>query len=318
MKTQLTQDLGIAKEALEKGHVIGVPTETVYGLASNALNIAAVAKIFEIKGRPSSNPLILHCLDRENAAPFIMEFHDELALLSSKFCPGPLTLLVPKSERVPEIITAGSDRVAIRFPAHPMLRALLETLPFPLAAPSANQYGGVSPTLAPQVLEQLMGKIPWILDGGPCEYGLESTIVGVENNKIVVYRLGSITLDELSVVLGYIPELKNNAASNPQAPGMVKYHYAPHTPLHYFQQNEALKLDSGYIFLHKIPEDFPPQQCMVLSISGMPQEVARNLYRVLIEMDSKGFKALYIEKPAPEGLGLTLIDRLNRATAKFS
>lgn len=317
MTTHLTRDISKIAEALKFGQTVGIPTETVYGLAANALNEQAVASIFSIKGRPTSNPLILHFYNLEQARPYMEEFQEELHLLEQHFCPGPITFLVAKTPRVPEIITAGLPRVAVRFPSHPMLRTLLAELDFPLAAPSANKYGSVSPTQALQVKEQLNGLIPFVLDGGPCSFGLESTIVGVEGQKVVIYRLGSIPLDDISVVLGYIPEIKNQTSASPLAPGMVKFHYAPNTPLKYFDASVRAKEGVGYLFYQNIPDGFPHLQCTVLSQGGDLREVARNLYRSLIEMDAKGFQQLYIEKPEPMGIGLTLLDRLNRATAKF-
>lgn len=317
MITRISTEINAAKKALEEGVAIGIPTETVYGLAANALNQDAVESIFRIKGRPISNPLILHCFDLEQARPYFLSFHDELQRLHEAFSPGPITFLVPRSANVPSIITAGLDQVAIRFPSQPMLRALLSYLEFPLAAPSANKYGAVSPTNANQVKEQLEGEIPMVLDGGPCIFGLESTIVGMVDSSVVVYRLGSISLDELSIVLGYIPTVQNHADLQPLVPGMVKYHYAPQTPLHYFTSNQKPMDHSGYIFLQSIPTEFNPLNCITLSSDGDLREMGRNVYKALLDMDAKGYKALYIEKPAPEGLGLTLLDRLNRATAKF-
>ncbi len=206
----------------------------------------------------------------------------------------------------------------MRFPSHPIFSALLHELDFPVAAPSANKYGSVSPTRAEEVITQLNHEIPLILDGGSCQYGLESTIVGMEGDRVIVYRLGSIDLDELSTALGYIPALKNQAEHTPLAPGMVKYHYATQTPLHYLRQDLRPKENIGYIFIQGIPEGFPRAQCLVLSTTGDLKEVARNLYHALISMDEREFKSIYIEKPLPEGLGLTILDRLERATAKFN
>lgn len=317
VKTAITRDLNKVLEALENGFAVGIPTETVYGLAANALNSEAVRSIFTIKGRPPSNPLILHFYDRKQAEPFIQEFHPELEVLERVFSPGPITFVVPKTDLVPSIITAGNAQVALRFPSQPDLRTLLSKVAFPLAAPSANKYGEISPTEASHVLRQLDGKISWVLDGGPCTFGLESTIVGMEDSLVTVYRLGSISLDDLSAALGYIPKVKNHASDVSLAPGMVKYHYAPKTPLRYYSREIVPKENTGYIFLSTVPEGFPVNRSCVLSARGDYREIARNLYRVLLEMDSRDFEELYIERPLPEGLGLTLLDRLNRATAKF-
>jgi L-threonylcarbamoyladenylate synthase len=316
--TKITSDVVLAANALKENQVIGIPTETVYGLAANALCSSAVSNIFSVKQRPTSNPLILHFANLEQAESYIQEFHGELKVLYDHFSPGPITFLVPKTALVPNEITSGSSLVAVRFPSHPQFLALLNLLDFPVAAPSANKYGSVSPTRADEVLTQLNGEIPLILDGGTCEYGLESTIVGMDGDRVIVYRLGSIDLDELSTALGYIPEIKNQAKQSPLAPGMVKYHYATKTPLHYLRKDLKFEENTGYIFIQSIPEDFPSAPCMTLSSTGDLKEVGRNLYHTLITMDGCGFNAIYIEKPLAEGLGLTILDRLQRATAKFN
>ena len=318
MITKITTDIVQAANALKENQVIGIPTETVYGLAANALCPKAVSNIFSVKQRPTSNPLILHVANLQQAESYIQEFHDELKVLYMQFSPGPITFLVPKTALVPDEITSGSSLVAVRFPSHPLFLALLNQLDFPVAAPSANKYGSVSPTRAEEVLAQLNGEIPLILDGGSCQYGLESTIVGMDGNRVIVYRLGSIDLDELSTALGYIPEIKNQAKQSPLAPGMVKYHYATKTPLHYLRKDLKFEENTGYIFIQSIPEDFPSAPCMTLSSTGDLKEVGRNLYHTLITMDGCGFNAIYIEKPLAEGLGLTILDRLQRATAKFN
>ena len=318
MITKITTDIVQAANALKENQVIGIPTETVYGLAANALCPKAVSNIFSVKQRPSSNPLILHVANLQQAESYIQEFHDELKVLYKQFSPGPITFLVPKTALVPNEITSGSSLVAVRFPSHPLFLALLNQLDFPVAAPSANKYGSVSPTRAEEVLAQLNGEIPLILDGGSCQYGLESTIVGMDGNRVIVYRLGSIDLDELSARLGYIPTIKNQAEHSPLAPGMVKYHYATKTPLHYLTKELKSEENTGYIFIQTIPEGFPSEQCMTLSSTGDLRDVARNLYHTLITMDECGFQAIYIEKPLAKGLGLTILDRLQRATAKFN
>jgi L-threonylcarbamoyladenylate synthase len=318
MITKITRDVMEAANVLRANQVIAIPTETVYGLAANGLCIPAVSEIFRVKQRPTSNPLILHFAHLDDATPYIQEFNQELKRLYDLFSPGPITYLVPKTEKVPVQITSGSALVAVRFPSHPIFSALLQAIDFPVAAPSANKYGSVSPTRAEEVFTQLNHEIPLILDGGACQYGLESTIVGMDEDRAVVYRLGSIDLDELSTALGYIPAVKNQAEHAPLAPGMVKYHYATHTPLHYITQDLKPEENIGYIFMHSIPEDFPKAQCLVLSTTGDLKEVARNLYHALITMDERGFHSIYIEKPRSEGLGLTILDRLQRATAKFN
>jgi L-threonylcarbamoyladenylate synthase len=317
VNTEITTDIDLTIHALTVGQVVGVPTETVYGLAANALNETAVKQVFSVKGRPTTNPLILHFATLAVASPFIKTFAEDLHRLAMHFCPGPLTFLVPRTLLVPDLITNGSPLVAIRFPSHPLLQSVLSRVDFPIAAPSANTYGSVSPTTANDVLKQLEGLIPIILDGGPCEFGLESTIVGMDGDSVVIHRLGSVDLDNIAVVLGYIPALKNHTTDTPIAPGMVKYHYATTTPLYYFQQYQQPKANSGYIFLSKIPDGFNESVCITLSRDGDYKEIGRNLYQGLSVMDARGFDSLFIEQPQPIGLGVTILDRLNRATAKF-
>ena len=257
METFVGNDCNQARLLLEKGEVVAIPTETVYGLAANGLNELAIHKIFEAKGRPLSNPLILHFSSKEAIKPYVLDFPPILEKLADYFWPGPLTLLLNKSLLVPEIITAGLDRVGIRVPAQPLVQELLQSLSFPLAAPSANLYGMISPTQATHVHTQLQGKIPYILDGGACENGIESTIVGLENQQVIVYRLGGISVEQLSNVIGYVPQLKNHSENQPVTSGMVKHHYAPKTPFAYLESDfvfEENKNDGFILFQDNHPE----------------------------------------------------------------
>ena len=318
METIITKDISFACEILKTGEVVAVPTETVYGLAANGLNLAAVKKIFEAKARPFNNPLILHFANEQQIEPYILDFPPILKQLTAVFWPGPLTVLLPKSNLVDDLITGGKAQVAIRIPSHPNFHALLQQVDFPLAAPSANLYGRVSPTNAEHVYNQLNGKIPLILDGGPCEKGIESTIIGMENEQVIVYRLGSISIEEIALHLGEVPQIKNEATENGIASGMVKYHYAPRTPL-YFYDGSSTHLDqnNGYIFFKECPNNTKIENAIVLSETSDLQEAARKLYSALHEFDERGFHHIYIERFPEQGLGATLNDRLNRATEKF-
>ncbi|MFZ4635519.1 MAG: L-threonylcarbamoyladenylate synthase, partial [Saprospiraceae bacterium] len=190
MDTKIGSDLSRAVHLLNDGYLVGIPTETVYGLAGNALNPAAVASIFEAKNRPSFDPLIVHISDATELTRYALTLPEAARRLASLFWPGPLTLLLPRRAVIPDLVTSGLDRVALRVPAHEMALQLLQALDFPLAAPSANPFGYVSPTTAQHVVDQLGGRIPYVLDGGACAVGLESTIVGFEADGVVVYRLG--------------------------------------------------------------------------------------------------------------------------------
>ena len=250
MKTEIGTDLKKAIELLQAGELVTIPTETVYGLAANGTNELAVHKIFEVKGRPKTNPLILHFPNSDAILPYVQDFPEELQKLAKSFWPGPLTLLLKKSELVSNLITAGHDRVAVRVPVHPVTLELLEQLPFPLAAPSANSYGKISPTKAEHVFNQLNGKIPYILDGGPCIKGLESTIIGLENNVMIIYRLGSISIEQIEQIIGYKPIIRLSSEEAPLTSGMVKYHYAPSTPLYFIESINEIdtSVSSGFIF----------------------------------------------------------------------
>ena len=318
VETIITDKLSLASEYLKAGELVAVPTETVYGLAANGLNPSAVKKIFEAKSRPFNNPLILHFANQEQIDPFILDFPPILKQLTEVFWPGPLTVLLPKSNLVDDLITGGKTHVAIRIPSHPDFHALLQQLDFPLAAPSANLYGRVSPTNAEHVYNQLKGKIPLILDGGPCEKGIESTIIGMENEQVIVYRLGSISIEEIALHLGEVPQIKNEATENGIASGMVKYHYAPRTPLYFYDASSTkMNQNNAYIFFKECPNTTKIENVIVLSETSDLQEAARKLYSALHEFDERGFHNIYIERFPEQGLGATLNDRLNRATEKF-
>ena len=266
METIITDKLSIASECLKAGELVAVPTETVYGLAANGIDPIAIRKIFEAKERPLNNPLILHFANEEQILPFIVDFPPILKELSKIFWPGPLTLLLPKSARVDYAITGDRSHLAVRIPSHPLLLELLRSLPFPLAAPSANLYGTISPTSAAHVYNQLNGRIPIILDGGPCEKGIESTIIGLENNRVHVYRLGGISMEELSLHLEELPLINNKATDHGITSGMVKHNYAPKTPLFFYKEGQRdLSEQSGYIFYKNNPLSDRFKHAIVLS-----------------------------------------------------
>jgi len=308
-----------AKEWLCKNELVAIPTETVYGLAANAFNAEAVQKIFSVKQRPLSNPLILHVAHKDALQALVTHLPDAAVALLNAFSPGPLTLLLNKSPQVPSVVNAGLDKVAVRIPNHPLTLKLLENISFPIAAPSANPFGYISPTSAEHVYFQLNSKIPYILDGGPCSGGLESTVVGFNNDIPVIYRLGMITEEDIRAVCG-ICEINTNRTVT-ESPGMLPYHYSPHTPLiitdnieqvlqNYPAQNAGVITVSS--FLNNIPAD--NQRC--LSFSGNINEAARNLYRYLIELDRMKLSVIIAERLPDKGLGKTLNERLEKAAAK--
>jgi L-threonylcarbamoyladenylate synthase len=298
----LGTNIELAAWYLRQGLPVGMPTETVYGMAANALDAEAVARIFKAKQRPDFDPLIVHLGPNSPLGNWVNEIPKEAEALMAAFWPGPLTLLLPKSERIPGLVTSGLDRVGLRMPRHPMAMALLEQLDFPLAAPSANLFGYISPTSAKHVREAFGPELPYVLDGGDCEIGLESTILGFESGQAVVYRWGGIDLQALSEVLGYIPQARVKAEEHPAAPGMLARHYAPKTPLMLLKENKDWPpaTERAGIIL-PFQEPLPPGHSVwVLSESGDPFEVARRWYAVLREADSAGLTRIYVRMVGPD------------------
>ncbi|MCB9330063.1 MAG: threonylcarbamoyl-AMP synthase [Lewinellaceae bacterium] len=299
------------------GKCVAVPTETVYGLAANALDPAAVVRIFEIKNRPAFDPLIVHVPSLEQAQRYAEEIPAPLRSLAEHFWPGPLTILVPKHSVVPDLVTSGLSRVALRAPAHPLTQALLHNLPFPLAAPSANPFGYISPTTAQHVFDQLQGKIPYILDGGPCRVGVESTIVGFENGQTTVYRLGGLALEMIEAQIGPV-QVQLNQSSNPAAPGMLKSHYAPRKPMILLGKTPWPK-DGRRIGLLTLGQraDLPEHALQIaLSETGDLAEAAQNLFAALRTLDQADIDLIVAESLPEEGLGRAINDRLRRAAAQ--
>ncbi len=317
----ISTDISEAVHALNEGQVIGIPTETVYGLAGNALDGDSVARIFEVKERPSFDPLIVHISDLDQVDKYCEEVPESLAKLAEKYWPGPLTLLLPKKEIIPDIVTSGLKRVAIRVPSHSLTRELLHQLDFPLAAPSANPFGYISPTSAAHVEAQLGAKISMVLDGGESQVGLESTIVGMEENEVVVYRLGGLSLDEIESEIGKV-KVKSHSSSNPQAPGLLKSHYAPKVPFLLGNISKFLKdikpesNKVGILSLNAEFSGFPEVNQIQLSSSGNLNEAAQNLFAAMRKLDDLDLELILAEPMPEKGLGKAINDRLRRAAAK--
>jgi L-threonylcarbamoyladenylate synthase len=311
-------DVKKAAVLLSEGKCVAVPTETVYGLAANALHEDAVLQIFRIKERPNFDPLIVHCKNSADAFSYASIVPVMARKLADEFWPGPLTIVLPKNGIIPMRVTSGLDTVGLRVSNHPKLLELLNLLPFPLAAPSANPFGYVSPTSATHVNDSLGEKIDYILDGGECEKGIESTIIGFENEEPVVYRLGSLSLESLEKVTGKL-KLKINSSSNPVSPGQVKMHYSPHKKVFlsdYQTMKGKLKENCGFItFKLPIVED-QSKINIVLSKSGSFSEAARNLFAALRALDSADCEVIYAEVLPEDELGRAINDRLRRAAAK--
>lgn len=312
-------DLKYAAGLLAAGELVAIPTETVYGLAGNALNTKAVAQIFAVKDRPSFDPLIIHTSSVDRLVEWTEALPAELYRLAEAFMPGPLTLLLNKLPAISDLVTAGSARVAVRIPSHPMTQELLGQLDFPLAAPSANPFGYISPTTARHVADQLGEKIPYILDGGPCSVGLESTIVGFEEERLTVFRKGGLSVEDIESVAGPVV-VREHSSSNPQAPGMLKSHYAPRVPL---QLGELKKLLEGkdrqrigtLVFQQEV-KGIAPHQQVVLSPAGDLQEAAQHLFAALRQLDNMDLDVILAEYFPEEGLGRAINDRLKRASVR--
>lgn len=308
--------------ALRRGELVAMPTETVYGLAANALDARACRRIFTAKRRPANDPLIVHVTDRR-AAERLAEFNVAAEALADAFWPGPLTLVLPKRSCVPSIVTSGQDTVAVRAPAHPLARKLLALARVPLAAPSANPFGYVSPTTAAHVLDGLGGRIPHVLDGGACAVGVESTIVDASDPaRLVVLRPGAISPADLRAALaraGLKARVGKKAREQTLAPGLLDQHYSPHTPLTLVDSApRAVAARTAVVYWRRPREVAAGGNVFALTRRGTPDDAARALYAVLRAADAGGFDRIVCEKaPARAGaLGEAINDRLRRAAGK--
>ena len=317
-QTTIGTELDQAQALLERGELVSIPTETVYGLAANGFNAVAIAKIYEAKNRPQFNPLILHVANLAQAERLVTEMPDACKRLMQSLSPGPITYLLPKSTLVPDMVTAGSARVAIRIPAHPMALELLTMLDFPLAAPSANPSGYVSPVSAMHVFEGLQGKIRYILDGGSCTIGLESTIVGFEEDEVVIHRLGGITAEQISTITG--AEVKTSLAhASPTAPGQLKSHYATTKPLLIGNVQQLINAFPGKkigMLMFNQSAGLAVEKEILLSPSGSLGEAAAGLFRAMRLLDQSDLDVIIAQRFPDTGIGRAINDRLERAAYK--
>jgi L-threonylcarbamoyladenylate synthase len=281
-----------AAELLRAGRLVAFPTETVYGLGSNALDERAVCRIFEAKGRPQSNPLIVHVASVDMARDLASQWPEKAELLAQQFWPGPLTIVVPKKASVPDVVTAGLPSVGLRMPAHPMARALLDAAQIPIAAPSANRFTELSPTTAEHVRQGLAGRVDMVLDGGPCTVGIESTVISLTGPVPRILRPGMITQTQIESVIGPV-----EAGAGAESPGQHPRHYSPRTR----------------VILGDSPREGRGKR---LELSVMPRDpaaYAEVLYRLLHDLDTQGYDWIAFELPpdTPEWAGIR--DRLHRA-----
>lgn len=305
-----------AKKILDDGGLVAIPTETVYGLAANALNPKAVTEIFKIKKRPLYNPLIVHISDLGDVFQLAKSIPKDVFLLGQKFWPGPLTMVLEKTDNVPSITTGGEKTVAIRIPNHPLTLSLLEELDYPLAAPSANKYKGISPTHPKHVYQSFGNGFP-VLNGGACSLGIESTIIGFENNKIIIYRHGLITAEEIAAVVK--KEVVEYDSEVIIMPGQERKHYSPNTPLIYTEKPNKVFLDYiqmkiAFIKFSDLDIDsYLVDHTVQLTKNNGMQEAAEKLYETLHELDAMNFDLIVAEKVPEIGIGKAIHDKLNRA-----
>jgi len=308
-----------AVAALRSGQPVALPTETVYGLAADALRPGAVATIFEAKERPFFDPLIVHLptvgwLERLTAVP--PEETRLVARLTEAFWPGPLTLVLPRRDGVPDLVTSGLPTVAVRMSAHPVFAAVAQAFGGPLAAPSANRFGRISPTQAGHVVEELEGRIPLVLDGGPARHGVESTIVAISGGRLSVLRNGPVTRERLAE---FAPLAEAGAIERPAAPGQMESHYAPGTPTRLLAAGERPEpvpgVRSGLLAWRGGEGTGGFEKVEILSPSGDLREAAARLFAALRRLDGAGLERLLIEPVPEEGLGVAIMDRLRKAAA---
>lgn len=324
----ISKDISKAIALLTNEQLVAIPTETVYGLAGNIYSQKAINAIFETKKRPFFNPLIVHIHSADALSNIVETVPKKAQLLAAAFWPGPITLVLKKKAIIPDLITAGKDTVAVRVPNHPTTLELLRQLPFPLAAPSANPFSSISPTTAKHVEDYFKDHITMVLDGGACKSGIESTIIGFENEEPVIYRLGSTSIEAIEAIVGPV-KIKNLVTEQnlsqkeiaPDAPGMLERHYAPKTKIILTDDlNKSIKEHQdkkiGVLLYQKSIEDGVVSFQVTLSTKGDLAEAASHLYEALHQLDKQDIDLIIAEKFPDNGLGKSINDRLNRATKK--
>ncbi len=318
----ITENIQLAIDELLNNNVIGLPTETVYGLAANAFSHSSIRKIFQLKNRPLNNPLIVHIPSVDHLEKIATEIPENARLLAEKFWPGPLTLLLKKHASIPDLVTANKPTVAVRVPNHPVALELLNSIDFPLVAPSANPYTTISPTQSSHVLNYFDQNLNVILEGGKCEKGIESTIVGFSEGSAIIYRLGAISVEQIEEVLGEV-EVRNETTHEILAPGMAVKHYSPKTTL-ILSENIQESIDAnqhkkiGFLFFTKRNEHMDTKNMALefLSEKGDYAEASQNLYAKLHMLDAMDLDLIIVEKLPNISLGRSINDRLTRASKK--
>jgi len=308
-----------AAEIIREGGIVAFPTETVYGLGADAFNPLAVARVFEAKKRPYFDPLIVHVAHPVDMKKLVKEIPLNAQKLTERFWPGPLTVVLLKEEDIPDIVTAGLPTLAIRMPNHPMALSLIRESNSPIAAPSANLFGYVSPTTAEHVQEQLGDQVDLILDGGPCPVGVESTIVSFLEGKPKLLRPGGVSLEEIESIIGKV-EISRNKEGTPSAPGMLPSHYAPRTPIVLDWDDQSLVIDKeknvGLLAFREPRDHLKFRHIEILSKKGDLREAATNLFAAIRRLDRWNLDFILAETIPEIGLGRAIMDRLRRASIK--
>ena len=313
----ISKDIQKAISLLENEELVAIPTETVYGLAGNIFSEKAIKRIFETKKRPFFNPLIVHISSVDELETIVAEIPEKARILANTFWPGSMTLVLKKNRNIPNIITAGKDTVAVRVPNHPVTLSLLEQLSFPLAAPSANPFNNISPTKPEHVENYFKDELKMVLDGGFCKNGIESTIIGFEDNEPIIYRLGALSVEDIEAVVGKI-SIKNKKEENPDAPGMLNKHYSPKTQTilttditSEIEKHSNKKI--GVLTFNTFYKSDKIDTQIILSEEKNLQEAASKLYDSLHQLDSLNLEVIIVEKMPDLGLGKSMNDRLQRA-----
>jgi L-threonylcarbamoyladenylate synthase len=315
--TIISNNISKAVKILNNEDIVAIPTETVYGLAGNIYSVKAIRKIFEVKQRPLFNPLIVHLHSVEQLDEIVSDIPPKAQLLADAFWPGSLTLVLKKKATIPDIITAGKETVAVRIPNHPITLKLLKKLSFPLAAPSANPFNRISPTKALHVESYFKSSIQMVLEGGECKNGLESTIIGFENNEPILYRLGAISTEEIENVVGKI-NIKTREEKTPNAPGMLAKHYSPKTKTYLVNDIDTFITDYedktiGLVSFSEAITASNVKHVEILSKSRDLKEAASNLYSSLHILDHLDLDMIVAQRFPDIGLGKSINDRLERA-----
>ena len=312
-KTASEDEIKYAAALLRSGKLVAFPTETVYGLGANALDADAVARIFEAKGRPSSSPVIVHVSDWDMVATVAASWPETARLLAEKFWPGPITLVLPKTPAVPNIVTAGLLTVGVRMPAHPVALALISAAQVPIAAPSANRFTQVSPTTAEHVRQGLGARVDYVLDGGPCAVGIESTVLSLAGEVPVLLRPGGISRQQIEALIGSVKRSELAPDGSHSSPGMHPRHYSPRTPMVLVDDGRLPRSGAGVYLQINRPPIGP-----VIEIIAMPNTAAQyaaRLYSVLHALDARGYDWIAVEIPGSGVEWEAVMDRLRRAAS---